>query len=80
MQNQNWYIIDLNYNSHGDFKEDPAESLCGCCNSYDDFDYITMSKLNKLAQKRFSENNNILQSRLAEIISLMLTKSYIRPL
>ena len=80
MQNQNWYIIDLNYNSHGDFKEDPTKSLCGCCNSYDDFDYITMSKLNKLAQKRFSENNNILQSRLAEIISLMLIKSYIRPL
>ena len=43
-----------------DFKEDLSEALCDCDNSYDDFDHIFTSKLNKHARtkKKWIRGNN----------------------
>ena len=38
--------------SHKDFKKDLSEALCYCGNSYDNFDHIFTSKLNKHAPKK----------------------------
>ena len=43
---------DLEHFSQEDFKEDLREVLCDCGNSYDDFDHIFTSKLNKHAPKK----------------------------
>ena len=40
---------DFKHFSHEAFKEDLSEALCDCGNSYDDFDHIFTSKLNKQA-------------------------------
>ena len=43
---------DFKHFSQKDFKENLSEALCDCGNSYDDFDHIFTSKLNKHAAKR----------------------------
>ena len=43
---------DFKHFSKEDFKEDFSEALCDCGNSYDDFDHIFTSKLNKHAPKK----------------------------
>ena len=43
---------DLKHFSQEDFKEDLSEALCDCGNSYDDFDHIFTSTLNKHAPKK----------------------------
>ena len=63
---------DFKHFSQEVFKEDLREALCDCGNSYDDFEHIFTSKLNKHAPRRKSE--------LGEIISPMLIKPYVRPL
>ena len=43
---------DFKHFSLEDFKEEPSAALCDCGNSYDDFDHIFTSKLNKHAPKK----------------------------
>ena len=43
---------DFKHFSREDFKEDLSEALCDCGNSYDNFDHIFTSKLNKHAPKK----------------------------
>ena len=43
---------DFKHFSQEDFKEDLSEALCDCGNSYDDFDHIFTSKLNKHVPKK----------------------------
>ena len=43
---------DFKHFSKEDFKEDLSEAPCDCGNSYDDFDHIFTSKLNKHAPKK----------------------------
>ena len=43
---------DFKHFSHENFKEDFSEALCDCGDSYDDFDHIFTSKLNKHAPKK----------------------------
>ena len=43
---------DFKHFSQEDFKEDLSEALCDCGNSYDDYDPIFTSKLNKHAPKK----------------------------
>ena len=51
---------DFKHFSQEDFKEDLSEALCDCGNSYDDFDHIFTSKLNKHApnKKKWIRGNN----------------------
>ena len=51
---------DFKHFSQEDFKEDLSEALCDCGNSYDDFDHIFTSKLNKHARtkKKWIRGNN----------------------
>ena len=62
---------DFKYFSQEDFKEDLSEALCDCGNSYDDFDHIFTSKLNKHAPRK--------KSGSGEIIDPLLIKPYVRP-
>ena len=51
---------DFKHFSQEDFKKDLSEALCDCGNSYDDFDHIFTSKLNKHDPKKknwIRENN-----------------------
>ena len=43
---------DFKHFSQENFKEDLSEALCDCGDSYDDFDHIFTSKLNKHAPKK----------------------------
>ena len=43
---------DFQHFSQENFKEDLSEGLCDCGDSYDDFDHIFTSNLNKYALKK----------------------------
>ena len=51
---------DFKHFSQENFKEDLSEALCDCGESYDDFDHIFTSKLNKHApiKKKWTRGNN----------------------
>ena len=60
---------DIKHFSQESFKEDFSEDLCDCGNSYDDFEHIFTSKLNKYAPKNHRDFKHFSQEAFKEDLS-----------